>query len=710
MHKQLQHRIVNNPIRISIKMVRKVSFLVLFTLMVINVTAQDKNLEMIARPMPDSIILRWAPTNYSTWRLGNQFGYKILRYTVTQDSVILENREEKLLVSSAIKPLPLEKWEFLVKSSKYGGLAAQAIYGKSFTIEAEEGLTPENVHKRSEEQKQRFSFALYAADMSQEVAKASGLWLADTEVKPNEKYLYRVVMNLPDSLAHEADTGFVFTGVSEYVPLPQPAETRIEVSDKLVRIGWNVFAQDNIFMAWEVARSENKNKGFELLTEEPIVPLFSEKCPAEYQYYIDSIPQFHKKYYYKVRGINSFGQLGEWSEPLEANAYESLKGYPLIKSHTELNGQVLLNWEFPLEDESKIEGFKLLRSEDGISGFSAINEVIKSDQRVGIDQSPMAVNYYKIVAFSDQTGEKESPVYLVQKVDSVPPIQPNGLVGTADSTGKIFLSWNKNQEDDLEGYMVFKSASNNDEYSLMTRRAIPENRFMDSVQKNDLNSGVYYRIIAVDKNYNQSEFSKTLFVEKVDVKPPSFPVLTQCKASQEGINLTWIASTSNDVSQHKVYRQVHGEQEWLEITEIPQKEYTKELSYTDKDLPATNIVRYKVVAVDHAGNLSEPAVSIDIQALRGNDNPTIDKIQQQVDYEKGRITLSWQQPQKPVRMYKVYRKTINKGYSIFETLVGTVTSMEDYGMKAGNFYAYRVKVYYVDGGVSGLSEEVKINF
>lgn len=669
----------------------------------------QKDLYMIARPLKDSIILRWAPSNYETWDLGNKYGYNIVRLTILRDSLLLEKPEEKFLTTNALKPMVLSDWEPLVKSNRYAAIAAQAIFGETFKIEVGEGFIPENVTLLAREQQQRFSFALYSADMSPVVACASGLWISDKEAHKNEKYLYRVILNLPDSIENKVDTGFVFTGISEYAPLPKPIELSVEVKDKSARIGWNVFAQNNIYMAWELERSANKGKSFESITNEPIVSLTSKERPAEFAYKFDSLPEFNKEFYYRLRGISSFGEKGPWSEAVKATAIELINGSPIINGYEQIDEHVVINWEIPKEEEAKTNNYKILRADNANNGFISIADNIKSVQRKFTDKQPISTAYYKVVSVGDG-NEKESPAYLVQMSDNTPPEPPSGFIGKADSLGKIHLSWQANTEADILGYMVFKSASGKDEFTLLSNKPVLEAHYIDSVASNDLNKGVYYRLMAVDHRYNQSAFSNILFINKVDLLAPSVPVLITCKVVETGIEFSWINSASSDVVKHVVMRFLEGDSTWTQLSEIENKKYTELSSYIDREASSEKIGRYRIVAVDQAGNTSEPAQSIDIKAQNLPEIEKVRKVRSTVDMGNGRILLTWEAPEKRVKQYKIYRKTKDVRYTNYETLNGDNSSFEDYGMKAGNFYAYRIKVIYEDGTISGFSDEIRIDF
>lgn len=670
----------------------------------------EQNLFIIARPLADSIMLRWAPATYKYWDLGNRYGFRLVRYTVMKDSSLLSEPQIKELTPSGIKPLPLNDWEQLVKTNKYGGVAAQAIYGESFNVDAGEGTNPQKVVYKAKEQKQRFSFALYAADISPEVAAASGLWFTDNTAKKDEMYLYRVYLNLPDSLAAINDTAFVFTGIRSHTPLPKPVELSAEFGDRTAVLSWNSFSQNNIYIAWDVERSDN-GRNFQALTIDPQVSVMpSENANPEYTYKYDSLPQNGKEYFYRIRGISSFGERGPWSDATSGKGLEAIKATPNITGHEIIGDKVLLKWEFPSGMESTVSGFKVLRSSNHQTGFVALKAKLKPSDRSFTDKKPLGTNYYKLIAYRDSAAPKASFPYLVQLTDNTPPVKPKGLSGRVDSSGTVRLHWQANPDEDIYGYRVFRSASGNDEFSLRTSRPVADTFFVDTLNKKDLNASVFYKIVAIDLRQNQSEFSAVAELVKPDDTPPSIPVVTQTRATDEGVQLTWINSTSADVSKHVVYRWVQGDSSWAELAEIPYKKGSRESAYTDRECSTAKTSRYKITAVDKSGNASEPSLSIAVQGLRNTKRPGLQKINKETDYEKGKIYLSWQLPESPLKRIKIYRKTDEKGYSLFETLDGDKTVFEDYGMKVGNFYAYRLKLIYTDGSISGFSDEIKIEY
>ncbi len=668
------------------------------------------SLHIIARPLPDSILLRWAPSDYKTWQLGNQYGYIVERYTIIRDSSLVKDTEKRILTSSPLKPLGLYEWEPLVKTNKYAAIAAQAIYGETFKMDVE-GFNPQNVWYKSLEQKQRFSFALFSADMSPGVAKAMGLWVTDKNAKKNEKYLYRVFINLPDSLADKRDTAFVFTGVSEYQPLSAPVEFSSVFGDRTATLSWNTFAQDNIYNAWQIERSAIGGRSFSPITNEPIVPILNQvNQTPEYTFRVDSLPENNKEYQYRLRGITPFGEFGTWSAIVKGQGNEEIGANPNIRGYDYLKQQIIIKWEFPRENEKQISGFKILRSDNASTGFTELSSKVKPGERVFNDKNPLETAYYKVCAWRDSSKVKYSYPYLVQLSDSIPPKKPLGIAGVADTSGIVRLNWKPNKDHDIYGYRIYRSASGNDEYSQRTHRPVSDTFFIDTLSKKDLNSTVYYKIAAFDQRQNQSEFSKILIITKPDIIPPSAPVMKATKPLETGIELVWINSSSSDVYNHELYRKTTKDTSWTKVTSVPYKKGEQESAYTDNNCPPLTHVQYKVVANDKSGNQSEPCLSVIVESLKPSNIEGVKKITSQVDYQKGIVLLTWKSPDKEVKYFKIYRQTTEKPYTVYETLAGNTLSFQDYGLKAGITYAYRIKVVFVDGSVSGFSEELTLNY
>jgi len=127
---------------------------------------------------------------YQLWLSGNNHGYMVSRTLILKDGELIDNPVPELLTEKPLKPAPLEMWEQPAEHNDYAGVAAQAIYGDDFEVEAGDGAGMVDILNRATEQESKLGFALLAADISPQVAKLSGLWFTDSDVRPGEKYLY----------------------------------------------------------------------------------------------------------------------------------------------------------------------------------------------------------------------------------------------------------------------------------------------------------------------------------------------------------------------------------------------------------------------------------------------------------------------------------------------------------------------------------------
>jgi hypothetical protein len=109
---------------------RHVVLVIALFLYVCNLQAEG-NVQLLARPCAgDSILLRWAPTDKEIWKLGNQYGYVVERYTILRKGELTDDKARLLLTPTPLQPAPIEIWE-PHEDEKYAAIAAQCIFGES---------------------------------------------------------------------------------------------------------------------------------------------------------------------------------------------------------------------------------------------------------------------------------------------------------------------------------------------------------------------------------------------------------------------------------------------------------------------------------------------------------------------------------------------------------------------------------------------------
>ncbi len=673
--------------------------------------ASRPSVQVLANPAKaGAITLRWAPSNPIAWKFANQHGYVLERYTLLRDGQQLPRPERRQLTPQALKPLPLDAWEPLVKADKRAAITAQALYGQSFNVTAPDAGAAMSITNQVQEQEQRWSMALYAADLSADVADASGLRFVDKDVKANEMYLYRVYTQVPRE-KYAIDTGFVYTGLAEYKALPAPFGLEGTFSDRQVMLQWNKVYHAGIYIGHHLERAGPDGR-FVRITDDPVINTETTPTPTNpYIYYLDSLPENGVEYRYRIVGLTPFGETGPPSEEVAGKGVKVFSDNPSILKSDVINGNtVTLTWRFPDEDTPYLKGFSILRSNRSNGQFIEISQgQIPPAARQFTDEKPLLSNYYRVKAIGNEGQEVQSFPFLVQLEDSIPPAPPVGLKGEMDTLGVVKLEWTANTEDDLSGYRVYRANYAHEEFSQITVGAVKDVGFYDTVQVKTMSKAVYYKITAVDLRHNPSAFSEVLAVKRPDLLPPVPPVFKQVKNSPQGAWMKWVNSSSNDVEKHVLYRRKAGAQDWELLATFGA---ASDSVYADDKTPAGQPFEYVLLAVDDSGLESVPAGPIKGMKIDTGVRPQIANVRATPDREQKKIVLSWQYGQQGVEKFLIYRAEKEDKARLYQTVPaqGNRLTFQDSELTINTEYKYFVQAVFADGAYSAMSKEVKVMY
>ncbi|UII27544.1 hypothetical protein LVD15_03680 [Fulvivirga maritima] len=641
--------------------------------------------KVLGRATGDGVMLRWAPTNYIAWNYGNQYGYQVVRYRFDGDGEQMF-KDSVILTPTPIQPLPLAGWEPLAKKNRYAAITAQALYGESFQLDEESDAGQAALLNKNTEQQNRFAFALASADQSLEVAEASGLYYEDNNIEPGVTYVYRV------RLAHQHPSlriqrGSIIINPSEVEPLPTPADLEADYGDASVRLHWNSFFNRNIYNYYVIERSED-GKNYQRLNELNFLQLRNNSSLDDYNlYYMDSLKN-EKMYYYRVKGINAFGEAGPPSNVVSGKAHQKIGTIPGIKSgKVDGAGKAQIHWFFPDSLENRIKGFYIAQAVTSKGPFKNVhNKIIPASERYYSDPNPMATNYYVVRAESRYGEMVESMPLLVQTEDSIPPLPPVGLQGVIDSTGQVTIRWNKNTERDFDGYKVFKSYYKDREYVQAHDNLVYDTMFTEKVQLRNLTKDYYYQVAAVDRRSNASDFSTPILVIKPDVVAPTAPILQVPKYKEGTVTLSWIEGSDDDLEGYNLFRQ--GTDSLVLLSHL-QKGVTQ---YQDLQVAGGVQYIYSIVSVDQSGLTSDTA-SYSISIPDNGILPPVKKITYQVDFDNRKLTLKWKYDVKDIDGFILYRSLDEGALRMLDYITPQEAQYVERNYKIGRIYKYRVQAY-----------------
>ena len=654
---------------------------ILVSLTYINAQEQNYGIQMISRAAEDSIMLRWAPTNYESWVFGNKNGYIVERYTNYKDGNPYPDRRPLSLTNSPLKSISVEAWESMSEHNDYAGIAAQAIYGESFDVEAEDDSPAISIFNRASVQQNRYSFALFAADYSAEVARGMGLMFTDKEVVDGEKYLYVVYFANQDTL--QIDTAFSFTGTDEVFPLKRPIISQAIGEDKTVTLEWMSPQGRSGYTSFEVERSNDGGKTFKRRNTSPLINTVEESSDETYKFFIDTLPQNNIAYVYRVRGINPFGEKGPYSDTMSVKGVEGIKDMPHIIVYEPLEGLVHLEWEFNKKAEKLIKGFQVFRSTKSNQGFMPVSEILSQKERIFDDQNPIPTAYYKVFAVGKNGSMVSSFPVLAQGIDSIPPVEPTGLNATIDTTGKVFLQWKANADEDIYGYRIYRANASHEEFSQITVAPVRDTFFLDQIKLKTLSSTICYKVMAIDKRQNHSGLSEILEVARPDVIPPVSPIVKNIYSSTNGICLEWVPSSSSDVVSEVILRKADGQENWEQIYSIKDTL----TFYCDTTIKEGQIYSYTLAAIDDNGLQSEVARIVSGRKQR---NKQTIELSFEIKRSDGYIELNWT-PINSDATYILYRSVGEEPMMTYTRIDGNGGIFTDKKVVPDSHYRYMLK-------------------
>ncbi len=669
--------------------------------------SQENGIQVIAKSKKNAVWLRWAPTNPYVWELGNKYGYIVERFAMISQGTYDKDylKKPKMLADRPIKPYFKEEFEKLAQTDDKAGAVAEMIYGEQFRQSY--AATPAGVLKRNQEQENRFGMALFVCDLSQPVAIAAGLMWFDKSPVPGTQYAYRIRLAQKPTGAVVED-GVVVVDVTDEIPLKAPTDLEARFGDQAVTLKWPVLLHKGVYSAYYVEKSAD-GKIFKSISDLPYINLNQQKNP-EYAFLVDSLADNDQTFHYRIKGITPFSEVSPPSVPVSGKGRRPLEAIVSIDSSRVLNNkQIFLHWHLPAGYEKWIKGFVVNRSDKPDGPYQDITpQLLPAGQRTFTDNIPENQNYYRIKYLAKEKKDGKDDVYysfpyLAQIADETPPTVPVDLAGKVDSTGVVTLTWQTNKDMDIYGYRVYRANSLQEEFREITPQTLTKPALTDTIAVNTLTKKVYYRVVAVDRNFNPSGYSEPLTLNRPDRIAPVAPVFRLAQLKGDTIRLAWISSDTEDVARYRLYRKQNDS--LVRLSEWPVG--TKRNGYTDRNLRLGQSYRYVLQALDSAGNIGE-VTSREILYETGVRKAIVPTVA--IDRNKNLVRLQWKYAEPGVTKFVIYRAREKQPMVIYQTLEPDATQLEDKSVTVGNSYSYYIKAFFKGGMQSLISSQVSVTY
>lgn len=671
--------------------------------------AQERqgSIKALTRSYQDSVLLRWAPADHITWKLGNDYGYTIERFTIGKDGQLDTTFQVNgvRLTKQPVKPWPLDAWETIVQADAYAAIAAQAVYGTSFQVASSTSNTAAMVNQMKESQN-RFGFALFAADHSANTAQALGLRWVDKNVSLGEEYLYRVYLaNNP--AAYPVDTALALAKAQQPAALPAPVEVAGSFGDQVVTLSWNVFYFQHIYVSYTVEKSTD-GVTFTKLDNLPLVRPDRRGEASQRMTLLDSLDQNGVKYYYRIRGLTPFAEVGPPSVVIEGKGVVSLRDiYPKVDTvFMQEDQSALIQWRFPEDKKQFVIGYEISRSAALEGPYVPLTKkLLGSDVSSFSDQEPHSTNYYRVRAMGPDSTFTSSLPAMLQLEDDTPPEAPIKLTGQIDQEGNVSIHWRPAQDTDIFGYRLYRANDSSEEFVMISKETIRDTMYVDRVSVATLSEEVYYRVVALDHRFNVSDYSEALKLTKPDVVPPVAAQFTTLRATDKGIEMSWLQSPSHDVAAYVLLRWHKSSRAFVILKQFDATDSA--YYFLDEEVTPGDTYKYLLRTLDD-DKLTAAFPSIAANAVDTGIRPSVVQIQSQVNREQRHIALRWSySSQATLSGYQIYRAIGDGPLRSYQFISGQ-TQLIDTNLQINQQYRYAIQALFDDGSESTLSEEISV--
>jgi hypothetical protein len=640
----------------------------------------------------DSVLLRWAPSSFESWELGNANGYRITRFD-PDEYLDLSSEElvgKGIVIAGNVKPLPKNDsvWKVLQQS-----VPASAFVYASLFVSAKPVSDPE---KRKQQQNITYGFTMKVCDDHPEVAAAAGLFFTDRTAVKGAQYVYRIeILN-----SQYAGTA---TANEKLSVLHAVSEVSAQFRNRSMRLTFDVNQTRAEYSGYIIERSDDSIH-FERVNTELLSFVKSQYETEKHELtFEDFIPRNGTLYWYRVRGFSYFGITGPSSVMVRGKGKEEWTAYPVPDTcYSPDNKNVIVKWSMPpLTGTAQLRSVCVLRSGRVNGKYVTIANAVSGNSFT--DTAAQFTNYYLLAAVSTEGDTAFSFPFLAQLQDNTPPAVPQQLEATIDTNGIVHLAWRAVTDDHLKGYRVFRCNTLKEEFVEVSDSVVRTPAFTDSVTLQTLTREVYYAVRSVDHVWNNSDFSAPVRLKRPDRIAPVAPLTKAIYHTDSTVVLRWINSSSEDVAAKKLVRT--SSHRSVELRAFAGDDTTS--LYVDTSAEAGVKYTYSLLVRDSSGNQSvlhfpEMNFSPRVRAAVKNFTAT-------ADLEKRTIVLKWELPAQPVDRVIIYKGKEGEAIRSFKTLSGTSSAYTDNQLYPGNTYVYRVKLILKDGSESCMSE-VKVVF
>jgi hypothetical protein len=524
--------------RLSIKIFRSMKRVALLIAAlaapIICIKAQEAGIAASSFTAKDRIIVRWAPTDYSTWKQGLESGYMVERFTIAKGafgdtSKLTPEKNWKL------KPIPLSKIKEIAKTDDDFASLEGIMEGDST-----KGMSR---LEQINQQESRYGMALLLADFSTKMAEAQALTFTDSLLPKNVMVGYKISMIGSKAVK----PAYMLLNPDEKSGLPR-IPFNVVVDKGKVLLKWELSQLERHYVGYYIERGDTK-KSFRRLNSTPFVKLDAdEKQASNALVYSDTLATIGHTYFYRIVGLSPYGFEAVKSDTLMVMVEDPSIFQTTLHSGMPFNKMMELKWECPDSVARRVTLWELKKATDIYGHYSLVGTSTNPKTRSMADKAFTETAYYQLTGKSGQRTIVKAPIAKMMVVDTIPPAAPQGLAGVVSRKGRASFTWRVTEEG-IKAYNIYRNYYESE-------KPVPVFSTKDTTFSEQLQPGlstkVYYYVEAVDERFNKSPLSKALMLVIPDSIPPVPAVIRKVAKADGKLLVTLISSPSNDIDRYEL--------------------------------------------------------------------------------------------------------------------------------------------------------------
>ena len=694
----------------------------------------DTKIHLLSRTYGDSIVLRWAPEDYATWRYVNRVGMDVLRYSEDRpfDADTLAHR---------LRPFTLEQFRRRYPTTdSLAMMAAGLLYDENRTRPTATKNPPGtlgSLYEIYQEQQMRYAFALLTTEWRRDLADALAMRLVDRTAKRGKTYEYIVRPSEIDT------TGQIIIRTGHIPELknerykPEAFTTTLTdstIAENSVQLTWNrkKYSTFEIERRWVGAKGKTSStEEWQRVNDKPYIDMSPNEqgLPDTLYTMTDQVPR-PGLYDYRLLAHDAFGDLTEPTKPFRVWVRDITPPSPpaitLItidrRDSTDLSKGVFATFHLRKDTmEADYTGWHLVyyHEKDTEKQWRRLSpQQTPADSLLTLDVTGISTGMVAVAASDTANNTSYSIATMLRLEDLKAPGVPRNLRAQGNPLqGTITLDWDAPDDLDIDYYEVAYANDSTHRWVLATEQKLQDTRFVDTIDVTANQKYIYYKVRAIDYSTNEGFYSPVLQVIRPTLIPPIVAHIDSSWVDDNGIHMRWITSAEHFVSHHLVWRRLHTDKEWTLIAVCNADslaDYDYELMLHDKpEYSREARYDYAIETISYSGVSSEKSLAYSVRWEGDAVFALPLKLYGEYLEDKQETRLVWEMPQQPPYKGRWYfcifrQGPDDKAPTFLISAAKDDRIFSDRLLDPGQQASYFIRVKYADGRQSEDSNTVTV--